>query len=56
MAEAYEEADAATYNFCNSYLFWTVIIAAVSTVLNATFAHLVRVESYFNGKPDQNNF
>lgn len=39
-------ADEATSNFCSSYIFWTVGIGAVPTVLNAGLAHLVRAEGY----------
>lgn len=39
-------ADEATSDFCASYLFWTVGIGAVPTVLNAELAHLVRSEGY----------
>lgn len=39
-------ADADTADFCASYLFWTVGIGAVPTVLNAELAHLIRAEGY----------
>lgn len=39
-------ADNTTYDFCYSYLFWTLTIGAVPTVLNADLAHLVRAEGY----------
>ena len=39
-------ADADTYGFCESYLFWTRTVGAVPTVLNAALAHLVRAEGY----------
>ena len=39
-------ADEATGNFCSSYIFWTVGIGAVPTVLNAGLAHLIRSEGY----------
>ena len=39
-------ADSATYGFCESYLFWTLTVGAVPTVLNAALAHLVRAEGY----------
>lgn len=39
-------ADADTLDYCASYIFWTVSIGAVPTVLNATLAHLVRAEGY----------
>ncbi len=35
-----------TYDFCSDYLFWTLTIGAVPTVLNAALAHLVRAEGY----------
>jgi len=36
----------ATYNFCSDYVFWTITIGAVPTVLNAVLAHLIRTEGY----------
>ncbi len=36
----------ATYDFCSSYVFWTITIGAVPTVLNAGLAHLIRTEGY----------
>ena len=39
-------ADKFTYDFCSSYLFWTLTVGAVPTVLNAALAHLVRAEGY----------
>lgn len=39
-------ADADTSGFCSSYIFWTVGVGAVPTVLNAELAHLVRSEGY----------
>jgi len=39
-------ANAETYDFCYAYVFWTITIGAVPTVLNALFAHLVRSEGY----------
>ncbi|MEA4890209.1 MAG: MATE family efflux transporter [Clostridiaceae bacterium] len=39
-------ANAETYDFCYQYVFWTITIGAVPTVLNALFAHLVRSEGY----------
>lgn len=39
-------ADSDTYDFCSSYLFWTLTVGAVPTVLNAALAHLVRAEGY----------
>lgn len=38
--------DAETYGFCSSYVFWTVTVGAVPTVLNAGLAHLIRTEGY----------
>ncbi len=38
--------DAETYDFCSSYVFWTVTVGAVPTVLNAGLAHLIRTEGY----------
>lgn len=39
-------ADAATGEYCASYILWTIGIGAVPTVLNAELAHLVRAEGY----------
>ena len=39
-------ADKATYSFCSQYIFWVICVGAAPTVLNATFAHLVRSEGY----------
>ncbi len=39
-------ADKFTYSYCESYLFWTVTIGAVPTVLNAALAHLIRAEGF----------
>ncbi len=36
----------ATYEFCSSYVFWTVTIGAIPTVLNTGLAHLIRTEGY----------
>lgn len=38
--------DASTYDYCGDYLFWTVTIGAVPTVLNASLGHLVRSEGF----------
>ncbi len=38
--------DADTYDFCASYIFWTVGVGALPTVLSAALAHLVRAEGY----------
>ena len=35
-----------TYLFCSQYLFWTVTIGAIPTVLNALLAHLIRAEGF----------
>lgn len=35
-----------TYDFCSSYVFWTITIGAIPTVLNAGLAHLIRTEGY----------
>lgn len=35
-----------TYEYCLQYIYWTITIGAVPTVLNATFAHLIRAEGY----------
>lgn len=39
-------ADAETYAFCRQYIFWTIAIGAVPTVLNQELAHLVRAEGH----------
>ena len=39
-------ADAATYRFASSYLFWTITLGALPSVLNPMLAHLVRAEGY----------
>lgn len=33
-----------TYDYCYNYLFWTVTVGAVPTVMNACLAHLIRSE------------
>lgn len=38
--------NADTYDFCSSYVFWTITIGAIPTVLNAGLAHLIRAEGY----------
>ncbi len=38
--------DASTYSYCSDYLFWTVAIGGVPTVLSASLAHLVRAEGF----------
>jgi multidrug efflux pump len=35
-----------TWEFLNSYLFWTVVIGSCPTVMNAEFANLIRSEGY----------
>ncbi len=37
-----------TYDFCGQYIFWTITIGAVPTVLNLELAHLVRAEGNSN--------
>lgn len=39
-------AGAETWEYLRQYIFWTVGIGAVPTVMNAEFAHLVRAEGY----------
>ena len=39
-------ANDATYDFCLQYVFWTITIGAVPTVLNQELAHLVRAEGF----------
>ncbi|MBE6670945.1 MAG: MATE family efflux transporter [Ruminococcaceae bacterium] len=39
-------ADNNTYGFCVDYVFWTIAIGGIPTVLNACLAHLVRSEGY----------
>lgn len=39
-------ADGETLDFCFKYIFWTVGVGAVPTVLNAELAHLIRAEGY----------
>lgn len=39
-------ANADTADYCLQYILWTISVGAVPTVLNATFAHLVRAEGY----------
>lgn len=36
----------ATFDFCSDYVFWTVGIGALPTVMNAVLAHLLRSEGY----------
>lgn len=39
-------ANAETYEFCSNYVFWTITVGALPTVLNAGLAHLIRTEGY----------
>lgn len=39
-------ADGETYAFCRSYVFWTIAVGAVPTVLSQALAHLVRAEGF----------
>lgn len=39
-------ANEATSDYCASYIFWTVGVGAMPTVLNAGLAHLIRSEGY----------
>ncbi len=39
-------AKADIYGYCIQYIFWTVTIGALPTVLNTTLAHMVRTEGY----------
>jgi multidrug efflux pump len=39
-------ANADTYGFCRQYIFWTVAVGSVPTVLNVGLAHLVRSEGH----------
>ena len=36
----------ATYDFCRQYIFWTITMGAIPTVLNQALAHLVRSEGF----------
>ena len=38
--------DANTYSYCTQYVFWTITLGGIPTVLSACFAHLVRAEGY----------
>ena len=38
--------DANTYSYCGDYIFWTITIGGIPTVLNACLGHLVRSEGY----------
>ncbi len=35
-----------TWEYCRQYIFWTIGIGAVPTVMNAELAHLIRAEGY----------
>ncbi len=35
-----------TWIYLEEYIFWTVVVGAVPTVMNAEFAHLIRAEGY----------
>ena len=39
-------ADAETWGYCHQYVFWTIGIGALPTVMNAELAHLIRAEGY----------
>lgn len=39
-------AKAETWNYLRQYVFWTIVVGAVPTVMNAEFAHLIRAEGY----------
>ena len=39
-------ANEGTYDFCAGYVFWTITVGAVPTVLSACLAHLIRTEGY----------
>lgn len=39
-------ADASTYGYCTEYVFWTITLGSVPTVLSACLAHFVRAEGY----------
>lgn len=39
-------AKAETWNYLKQYVFWTIGIGAIPTVMNAEFAHLIRCEGY----------
>ena len=39
-------AKAETWEYLKKYVFWTIGIGAVPTVMNAEFAHLIRAEGY----------
>lgn len=35
-----------TYEYLRQYIFWTVVVGALPTVMSAAFAHLIRAEGY----------
>lgn len=35
-----------TWTYCEQYIFWTIGVGAVPTVMNAELAHLIRAEGY----------
>lgn len=39
-------ANSETWNYCYKYIFWTIGIGAIPTVMNAELAHLIRSEGY----------
>ena len=39
-------ADSGTWDYCHQYIFWTIGIGALPTVMNAELAHLIRAEGY----------
>ena len=39
-------ADSETWHHCHQYVFWTIGIGAVPTVMSAELAHLIRAEGY----------
>ena len=39
-------ANEGTYEYCRQYVFWTITIGGIPTVLNALLAHLVRSEGH----------
>ena len=39
-------ANEETYEFCRQYVFWTIAVGAIPTVLNQELAHLVRAEGH----------
>lgn len=39
-------ASSETWDYCAQYVFWTIGVGAVPTVMNAELAHLVRAEGY----------